>query len=198
MSDLSVLLTHIGLTGGQAVGFVVTIATSLWAANAAKSTSRESRRQHTSGIRQDQLLAAGLLIDCLSRFEQSLEEIFYDNINCNQMFDHHISIDTAQLRPDVLQLAAKLGPDILTKFISLEASRSKAERTIKSIGTILGRDDAEDETTAHSALLILQSADLAGEVSEKVGIAVSLTPSVERERLVEAAKPVTDRNSQRD
>lgn len=98
MSDLSVLLQNVGLTSGQAIGFAITIAVGLVSANAVRSSSRESKRQHRGNQRVEQLSAAGSLMLGLNEFEQQLEQRLYDNLNCSQMFDHHTTINGVNSR----------------------------------------------------------------------------------------------------
>lgn len=182
-SEINGWLSAAGLTYGRAIGFAITILTALWAASAARSSSRESKRQHHIATRSQKLSAAGTLILSLNKLQSQLEDILYDNTNCSQMFDHHTSLDGCTLPENSHELAAKMGELILTNIINLEIKLADAKMSISSTGTILGQEDAEADVTRHCAALTFDTVTLSNLIAIDAGKMHIAKPSMEPERL---------------
>jgi hypothetical protein len=185
---LNELLAPVGLTVGQAGGFLAAIVSSLLGARFA---SAESRRQHRQKVSVEKLSAATQVSRELDYFRQRLETKIsayndWKSSNGNNG-QESLTLSDVDLNSPRLEMATILGASVVEQIVLLKEKLTRAKDSLSSLARYEAEDDVSREALRWSAALALNVVAAINVAHKAAGIRLRAKSRINHDELVKFA-----------
>ncbi len=190
---LNELLASIGLTIGQAGGFLAAIVSSLLGARFA---SAESRRQHKQKVSVEKLTAATQVSRELDHFRQRLEAKIsaYEEWKSSKGDEgqKNITLADIDLNSPRLEMATVLGASVVEQIVLLKEKLTRGKDRVSIEARYEMEDDATREALKWSAALTIDVVAAINVTHKAAGLRLRAKSGIDHDALVLAGNRLND------